>query len=159
MYQKLILASSALMLLTACQPEVKPEAKPDPALAILAKASTEIKENFDLMARLEQGMKSAPAYPSKPKDPRLNKAINLPYWNGPIEQSLETVAALIGYKLVIIGKKLPNDIPISIQSNNETAFDVLRNIGYQASPDADVSVDVGQSEIHLIYQNAQNRKR
>lgn len=72
-------------------------------------------------------------------------------WNGPVEPILQKIADSTGYKLKTLGVKPAIDTLVTINAENETMADVLRNITYQVEKKASITVYPSTKVIELRY--------
>lgn len=89
--------------------------------------------------------------PDPPKGP-LTTEVTLS-WSGPIEPAVESVAHRIGFDFRRIGAPPARRVMVVVDADADTAYSVLRNLGHQADPIADVRVDTVNERVELIYRD------
>ena len=72
-------------------------------------------------------------------------------WNGPVEPILNKIASATGYHLRILGSNPAIAVLVSIDADNQTMAEILRNVTYQVEKKASVSVYPATKIIELRY--------
>lgn len=80
-------------------------------------------------------------------------------WSGPAHEAARKVAALIGYSFAVTGN--PPSIPpmVHVSSVDVSAAKALENIGLQAYPFGEVTVDPNVKRVEFRYLQAQQQPR
>jgi defect-in-organelle-trafficking protein DotD len=78
-------------------------------------------------------------------------------WSGPAHEAASKVAALIGYQFKITGNRPSIPPMIHVSEQDVSAAKALENIGLQAFPFGEVSVDPNAKRIEFRYLQAQQQ--
>jgi defect in organelle trafficking protein DotD len=70
----------------------------------------------------------------------LNRPIDFA-WNGPLDQGVQKLADLVGYRMSVSAPRNSEPLIVSVQVSNVTALDAFRAIGNAAGTAATVVVD------------------
>lgn len=150
--------STALVLVTLClgacsstekfsndEPQIV--AAPDTVTALLAHAADKASNALETLAAVEAA-RTPPAgvAPVGEAPPELRRAMTV-NWIGPVEPLVKKLADRAGYEFLVIGAVPVTEIVVSVDVENQTVIDVLRDVGLQLGVRADIKVD---SEKHLI---------
>lgn len=76
------------------------------------------------------------------------------HWNGGVGPAVRSVAAQIGYRVVVIGVPSPSPVLVQIDTDADSAYDILQSIGLQCGDRAGVLVDPATRKVFLVW----NRK-
>jgi defect in organelle trafficking protein DotD len=123
----------------------------DPVSQSLLAAAERTSEALDRLSLVEQTRTPVPD-PGRINQapPGLDKLANID-WNGPLAPLVARIAAEGGYEFKAVGDEPAVPIVVDITRDNETLVEILRNVGYQATGRALVSVDVAQRRIEVRY--------
>ncbi len=101
----------------------------------------------------EKAAVNPPAYPTAPiLPPALAQTVTLP-WNGPVEPIVEKLTLIAGYQLVILGKRPPSPIVVTL-SGQHSIFDALRIIGAETGQSVDIRLNAIAKTVELRYVDA-----
>jgi defect-in-organelle-trafficking protein DotD len=143
-----------LCALTACtQMKVDQQlvAEPDPVALRLASAVDRASTALQTLASVEQARN--PGVPLQvPSDvpQELRRTISVD-WVGPVEPLMRRLADRAGYQMQINGDKPSVPIVVSVQAQEKSVVEVLRDVGLQAGRRADVAVDPDRRIVELNY--------
>lgn len=140
----------------------QPQKKADPLSAVakdLRSIAYAIKKENEQLSLLEQEkLKVEGAIPSTQRDIQLSEQLSKPItikWTGEVEPLLKIISQDIGYAefndIHIDGQKPIVSKIIKINAHKETAYSVLKDIGWQLGAKTKVLVDDQQKTIRLIY--------
>lgn len=123
----------------------------DPVSQSLLAAAERTSEALDRLSLVEQTRTPVPD-PGRVAQapPGLDRKANID-WNGPLASLVARIAAEGGYEFRTVGDQPKVPVVVDITRDNETLVEILRNIGYQATGRALVSVDVAQRRIEVRY--------
>lgn len=163
--KRVLFAAASCLALAACgtngknlgQPAYTGGAEIDARLAEAANKAAKAQEN---LARV-QIARTKPA-PLPLDESALPEELKRPAtidWSGPAHEAARKIAALIGYSFAITGN--PPSIPPMIHMSVEdvTAAKALENIGLQAYPFGEVTVDPNVKRVEFRYLQAQQQPR
>lgn len=123
----------------------------DPVSQSLLAAAERTSQALDRLSLVEQTRTPVPDPGRIDKaPPGLDKLANID-WNGPLAPLVARIAAEGGYEFRTVGEVPTVPITVDITRDNETLVEILRNIGYQATGRALVSIDVSQRRIEVRY--------
>lgn len=98
---------------------------------------------------------STPALPPQEmqaeKTGGINTMVYLPGWTGVASRAVQIIAYKIGYKVHISGFRRGAEPTVVLGMDEQTAHDVLKDIGVQVSKSMRVRVDPQAQVIYLIY--------
>lgn len=149
---------SALLMLGAC---AKPDnyknpqvvADPDKVSVMLAQAADRASTALETLAAVEQTRTPAAVeQPISNLPPELKRGVTV-NWTGPVENILQSISDRATYKLSVLGDAPANDLVVTLDVENRTIFDVLRNIGLQLGTRADVRIDAQSKVVELKYRS------
>jgi len=128
--------------------------------SLLSDAAMKAAEAQERLARI-QSARTKPA-PSPLDESGLPEELKVPAtidWSGPAHEAARRVASLIGYSFAVTGN--PPSIPpsVNISMKDAPAAKVLENIGLQAFPFGEVSVDPNVKRVEFRYLQAQQQPR
>ena len=155
MNKKLFLMLSSLLIIGCQQPTYKKPPINDPsddANIKLAEAATSISDSMQQMARVEKVI----------TPPQRDNMLTIPNsstlqtrasvdWSGPIAELTERIAKAAHYRLRILGKEPAVPILISLDIEDQSLAEILRNIDYQAGKKATLHVFPNSQVIELRY--------
>lgn len=72
-------------------------------------------------------------------------------WNGPVETFLQAIAQRSGYTLTVTGRAPANQMMVSIRSEEEPLFGVVRRVGNMVHGYADIGFNPTNQTIELRY--------
>jgi len=123
----------------------------DPVSQSLLAAAERTSTALDRLSLVEQTRTPVPD-PGRVSQapPGLDRKANID-WNGPLAPLVARIAAEGGYEFRTVGDVPAVPVVVDITRDNETLVEVLRNVGYQATGRALVSVDVAQRRIEVRY--------
>ena len=156
MNKKLILLMNLVLLLAGCHhaPFMKPpvNAASDDANIKLAEAATSISDSMLQMAKIQKVITP----PTKdntltiPNSSTLQTRASID-WSGPIEELTARVAKAAHYRIRVLGKEPAVPVLISLNIQDESLAEILRNIDYQAGVRADIHVYPNSQVVELRY--------
>lgn len=159
-----VLATVAAIMLAGCAskgevyaPQARDSAQID---GLLSDAALKAAEAQERLARI-QTARTAPT-PSALDESGLPDELKVPAtidWSGPASEAAKRVADLIGYSFKITGNPPPIPPSVHISMTDEPAAKVLENIGLQAFPFGEVSVDPNIKRVEFRYLQAQQQPR
>ncbi len=88
--------------------------------------------------------------PAPPKDAVLKKPLTLK-WAGPLEPAAKVVSRMIGYRFKRTGSAPVKEVLIHIDARQQPAFDVLRDMGWQAGQNTGLIIHETSKIIELVY--------
>ncbi|MEO0393106.1 MAG: DotD/TraH family lipoprotein [Pseudomonadota bacterium] len=123
----------------------------DPVSQSLLAAAERTSDALDRLSLVEQTRTPVPD-PGRVSQapPGLDRKANID-WNGPLAPLVARIAAEGGYEFRTVGDVPVVPVVVDITRDDETLVEILRNIGYQATGRALVSVDVAQRRIEVRY--------
>lgn len=124
----------------------------DDASIKLAEAANSVSDSMLQMARVEKVIKP----PTKDNTLTIPNAYNLQArasvdWSGPIAELTERIAKAAHYRLRILGKEPAVPVLISLDVNDESLAEILRDIDYQAGKKAYIHVYPNSQVVELRY--------
>ena len=126
-------------------------AQPDSISAMLAEAADRASTALETLAAVEYSrtptQSIAPIHDA-PKELRRAITVN---WVGPVEPITQTLAERAGYKFYTIGAVPPVPVVVSIDAENRSVIDILRDIGLQLGLRGDVKVDGKKKVVEIHY--------
>ena len=151
--KKILLLGVTLLALSAChyqRPSYQPPPGPDSAEVSLAEAARAVHQSLHQLSEIKRA--------TAPRDKRL-LSLNryaLPGkttvdWSGPIEPLLKDLSKANHWKLVVLGKRPPIPVLITLTAVNEPTVYVLRDIDLQAGSKANLRVNVKKRLLELRY--------
>lgn len=124
----------------------------DDATIKLAEAADSISHSMLEVARVEKVI--LPRRPTNritiPSTANLQTRASVS-WSGPIEELVDQIAKSAQYRLRVLGKTPSVPILISIQAEDQSLAEILRNIDYQAGKKASIQVYPDNQVIELRY--------
>lgn len=161
----LVAAASCLMLAACGTKSAKDTATPRYAGGtdvdrMLAEAASKAAEAQETLARVQVARtRPAPSPLDESSLPEELKRLATIDWSGPAHEAARKVAALIGYSFAVTGN--PPSIPpmVHVSATDVTAAKALENIGLQAYPFGEVTVDPNVKRVEFRYLQAQQQPR
>ena len=156
MNKKLILLFLATALIAGCNSTTfkkPPYNDPsDDASIKLAEAASSVSDSMLQMARVEKVIKP----PSKDNTLTIPNAYNLQArasvdWSGPIAELTARIAKAAHYRVRMLGKAPSVPVLISLNVEDESLAEILRDIDYQAGKRAYIHVYPNSQVIELRY--------
>jgi len=156
MNKKLILLLLTTSLLLGCAGTTykkPPHNDPsDDASIKLAEAASSVSDSMLQMARIEKVIKPQ----NKDNTLTIPNAYNLQArasvdWSGPINELTARVAKAAHYRLRVLGKEPAVPVLISLNVEDESLAEILRNIDYQAGKKAHIHVYPNSQVVELRY--------
>lgn len=126
----------------------------------LAEAAMKAAEAQERLARIQVARTKPAPLPldesSLPEELKRPATID---WSGPAHEAARKIAALIGYSFAVTGN--PPSIPpmVHVSVTDVSAAKALENIGLQAFPFGEVSVDPNVKRVEFRYLQAQQQPR
>lgn len=123
----------------------------DPVSTSLLAAAERTSTALDRLSLVEQTRTPVPD-PGRVNaiPPGLDRKANID-WNGPLAPLVARVAAEAGYEFRVVGDAPTIPVVVDITRDNEDLVEILRDVGFQATGRALVSVDVAQRRIEVRY--------
>ena len=154
----LLLLMVLTSLLTACASgniiyKKPPYNEPsDDASIKLAEAANSVSDSMYKMTRIEKVVTPENANNAQ----RIPNAVNLQAhasvdWSGPIGELTERIAKAAHYRLTVLGQPPSVPVLISLDVNDHSLTEILRDIDYQAGKKAFIHVYPNQQVIELRY--------
>ena len=148
----------ASLLLTGCNTTTKIYKKPpynspsDDASIKLAEAASSVSDSMLEMARIDKAVKPPPMdnILTIPNAYNLQARASVD-WSGPIEELTEQIAASAHYRVRILGKIPAVPVLISINVQDQSLAEILRDIDYQARKKASIHVYPNSQVVELRY--------
>lgn len=126
-------------------------AAPDTVTAMLATAADRASNALQTLAAIESNRTPATNVGPIGNAPvELRRAITV-NWIGPAEPIAKTLADRASYEFLAIGTPPPVPIVVSIDAENRSVINVLRDIGLQLGSRADVKVDSQRRIVEIHY--------
>lgn len=158
MNYKLVILILTCALLSACAGNSVTLKKPptnepsDDATIKLAEAANSVSRSMLEMARIEKTITP----PVKDNVLTIPNAYNLQArasvdWSGPIGELTDRIAKAAHYKLRVLGNQPAIPVLISLDVNDESLAEILRNIDYQAGEKATIHVYPNRQVVELRY--------
>lgn len=156
MNKKLLLLFLATALLAGCASTTykkPPYNNPsDDASIKLAEAASSVSDSMLQMVRVEKVITP----PSKDNTLTIPNAYNLQArasvdWSGPIEELTARIAKAAHFRLRVLGKAPAIPVLISLNVQDESLAEILRNIDYQAGRKAFIHVYPNSQVVELRY--------
>lgn len=125
--------------------------EPDRVSLMLAEAADKASTALETLAAVEQS--KAPGIAAQPihdAPPELTRAMTLT-WVGPPEDLLRLAADRASYTFLTVGDAPPTPLVVTVDAQNETVIDILRDVGLQLGVRADVRVDSTRRMVELHY--------
>lgn len=157
MNQKLLLLFFMTLILVGCATTTykkPPYNRPsDDASIKLAEAANSVSDSMLRMARVEKVITP----PNKDNTLTIPNAYNLQArasvdWSGPIAELSSRIAKAAHFRLRILGKEPSIPILISLDVQDESLAEILRNIDYQAGKKASPHVYPNSQVVELRYE-------
>lgn len=126
----------------------------DDATIKLAEAATSVSHSMMSMAKTEKIL-SPPTHDNTltiPNASGLQTHASVD-WSGPVEELTAKIATAAHYRLRVLGQAPAIPVLISVNLNNNSLGDILRNIDYQAGNKASIHVYPKHHVIELRYAN------
>lgn len=126
-------------------------AQPDKVSLMLAQAADKAANSLEALASVEQKRTpgaSVAAITDAP--PELRRAITI-NWVGPVDQITKLLADRAGYHFNPLGAAPATPVVVSIDVTNKPVIEVLRSIGLQLGPRANIHVDSDNRVVELDY--------
>lgn len=149
--------SLGVVSISACTPvgSIKREpqvvASPDKVSLMLAEAADKAATSLENLAAIEQARSPAVAVqPIHNAPPELMRAMTI-RWVGPADQLVKKLSERASYSFLTVGDRPPVPIVVTIDAQNETVIDILRDAGLQLGVRADVKVDSVSRIVELHY--------
>ncbi len=144
-----------VILLTSCHGTYKKPPINDPsddATIKLAEAASSVSDSMLQIARIEKVI----------TPPRKDNTLTIPNaytlqarasvdWSGPIGELTARIAKAAHYRLRVLGKEPSIPVLISLNAQDESLGEILRNIDYQAGKKADIHVYPNSQVVELRY--------
>lgn len=148
----LFLASAVLAGCTTTYKKPPHNAPSDDASIKLAEAANSVSDSMLQMARVEKVVTP----PNKDNILTIPNAYNLQTrasvdWSGPIEELTKRVAKAAHYRVRVLGKEPAVPILISLDIQDESIAEILRDIDYQAGKKAFIHVYPNSQVVELRY--------
>lgn len=149
----LFLASTLLIGCVGTTYKKPPHNNPsDDASIKLAEAASSVSDSMLQMARVEKVIKP----PRKDNTLTIPNAYNLQArasvdWSGPIAELTARIAKAAHFRLRVLGKPPAVPVLISLDVQDESLAEILRNIDYQAGKKANIHVYPNSQVIELRY--------
>lgn len=156
MNKKLLSLFLATALLAGCAATTykkPPHNEPsDDASIKLAEAANSVSVSMLQMARVEKVIRP----PTKDNTLTIPNAYNLQArasvdWSGPIEELTSRIAKAAHFRLRVLGKTPAVPVLISLNIEDESLAEILRNIDYQAGKKANIHVYPNSQVVELRY--------
>lgn len=152
------LLSVAVLGLSACETaypiKVKdPQlvAQPDKASMMLAQAADRASNALEELAAVEQKRTPSAKVGAISGAPiELRRAMTIS-WVGPVDQITKLLSDRAGYKFLTFGAVPATPVVVTVAATNEPVIDVLRSVGLQLGPRADIHVDSNRKVVELSY--------
>ena len=123
----------------------------DPVVTSLLAAAERTSTALDRLSLVEQTRTPVPDPGRVVQAPAgIDRRANIS-WNGPIAPLVARIAAEGGYQFRTIGNPPPVPVVVDITRDDEELVEILRDVGYQATGRALVSIDVAQRMIEVRY--------
>jgi len=149
----LLLTSSLLLGCAGTTYKKPPHNDPsDDASIKLAEAASSVSDSMLQMARIEKVIKPQ----NKDNTLTIPNSYNLQArasvdWSGPINELTARVAKAAHYRLRVLGKEPAVPVLISLNVEDESLAEILRNIDYQAGKKAHIHVYPNSQVVELRY--------
>lgn len=155
MNKKLLILLSSLLVISCQHPTYKKPPVNDPsddANIKLAEAATSISDSMLQMARVQKVI----------TPPKRDNTLTIPNsstlqtrasvdWSGPVEELTERIAKAAHYRIRVLGKEPAIPVLISLDIEDQSLAEILRNIDYQAGKKATIHVFPNSQVIELRY--------
>jgi len=160
-----LIAAASCLTLAACGTNSQKQAVPQYSGGsevdrMLAEAASKAADAQQTLARVQVARtKPAPSPLDESSLPEELKRLATIDWSGPAHEAARKVAALVGYSFAVTGN--PPSIPpmVHVSATDVTAAKALENIGLQAYPFGEVTVDPNVKRIEFRYLQAQQQPR
>ena len=117
----------------------------------LASAVDRASAALQTLASVEQARNPGVSIQSAPSAPQeLRRTVSVD-WVGPIEPLTRSLADRAGYQMQVNGDMPPVPVIVSVQSQEKSVVEVLRDVGLQAGRRADIVVDPDRRIVELNY--------
>ncbi|MDD3020339.1 MAG: DotD/TraH family lipoprotein [Alphaproteobacteria bacterium] len=126
-------------------------AQPDKVSMMLAQAADRASNALETLAAVEQKRTpeaGVPAIGNVPAELRRAVTVN---WIGPVDSITKMLADRAGYKFVTLGAVPATPVVVEVNVTNKPVIDVLRSIGLQLGPRANVHVNSSAKLVELGY--------
>jgi len=164
--KKALLAAGAGLILASCA-STAPKSSVDTGYRGIAEVDSKIASSVQIAAKAQENLARVQIARTKPAPLPLDES-NLPpelltpatiNWSGPAHEAAKRIAALIGYSFAITGNTPAIPPSINISLVDVPAAKALENIGLQAFPFGEVSVDpnIKRVEFRYLQQHQQPR--
>lgn len=126
-------------------------AAPDGVSARLADAADKAAEALQTLSSIEhQRSPGVAAAPIAGAPPELKRAITV-RWVGPVEPITKTLADRASYSFLTVGTAPPVPLVVTLDVENKTVVEALREIGIQLGVQADIRVDSARRTVEIHY--------
>ncbi len=141
------------MLISGCSSPAKYRpSQPYLAGIKLSEAATTATHSLDNLAQIEQAIHPSAKILPPPNPDTYGMGMKASVdWYGPIQQVVSRVAAMTGYRFVILGRAPAIPILVTVVEHNKPLGEILQDIGYQAEKHADVVVFPASRTVELRY--------
>lgn len=163
--KRAFVAAAACAVLAACGTGAKKT--PEPSYSGASDVDRQLAEAAQKAASAQEELARVQIARTKPAPPPLDES-SLPEelkrqatidWSGPAHEAARKIAALVGYSFLVTGN--PPSIPpmVHVSVKDVSAAKALENIGLQAYPFGEVTVDPNAKRIEFRYLQAQQQPR
>ncbi len=126
-------------------------AQPDKVSMMLAQAADRASNALETLAAVEQKRTpeaSVAAIGNVPTELRRAVTVN---WVGPVDPITKMLADRAGYRFVELGAKPATPVVVDIAVTNKPVIEILRSIGLQLGPRANIHVNSADKIVELSY--------
>lgn len=144
-----LLASTVLFIMGCATNRAGPDVRKKVDTQMMS-ALSDIRTNYQIIAALEQANK-LPKNEPRPNDPVLYQPLTIYNTPSTLETLVDKVADTIGYKSKRRGRKPAVDIVIFANYKDESAYNILKDIGAQAGSSIIIRIDSKVKTIIVEY--------
>ena len=118
----------------------------------LVDAAHQVSTTLDELSRIQYAETKEKDLPEAPNAEKLGLAdLGTVDWSGPVEPLLKQLAKASNYKIRVLGKRPAIPVLITVNKNNATLAEIMRDIMYQAGKQANIQIYPKSHIIELRY--------
>lgn len=122
----------------------------DPTVKTIKQAMLEIRDERRRLADIARANNPAPKKIVIPPIAEMKTPIYIIQWSGPVNEIMQNLAEIIGYKFYATGNPTIKPI-VHIDSNGKPAADVLMEIADQGEGVYDIQINPAQKTLKIVY--------
>lgn len=125
------------------------------AQAQLAEAAVSVGQSLQQLSAIQEATHPGVKMPAPANPGALGMSQQTSVnWTGPVQPILNRLANAAHYKLSVIGSAPAIPVIVNVNANNQTIYNVIRNIKYQVANKATVTIYSKNRSVELRYKAA-----